>query len=284
MDLAKAISVIVTLGLIAPAAAAPSAMTAPNLPEASAAEIDLPVLLVMAADYCRKLESAVLDFICLEEIEEAFDRTLDRPELRTGRAIRKATRTLIYDYQCVRTGGRLKEQRRLLRENGRPRDEADAALRTAFIVYETPLIGPVGMFGDRVRPHFDYAVAGKEEFRGKPVIVVEAVPKRDATADQALYGKAWIDPLNGDIVRIEWNPNRVGRYEVFEGRGKKYGREPRLTLTSEFGTAKNGLRFPTRFVFEEAYVDGHGRAAVRSTTTVTYRSFKFFTVQVDVGS
>jgi len=57
---------------------------------------------------------------------------------------------------------------------------------------------------------------------------------------------------------------------------------PRITLTSEFAVEKNGLRFPSRLVAEEAYLNDRGRTFVRSTTAVAYKDFKFFTVEVDV--
>ena len=65
-------------------------------------------------------------------------------------------------------------------------------------------------------------------------------------------------------------------------RGEEYGLEPKLTLTSEFEVAKNGLRFPTLFVVEEAYLAKSGRSLIRSTTTVNYTDFKFFTVEVEI--
>ena len=40
-------------------------------------DINLPELLDAAADYCRRLEGAALDFVCLEKIAEIFDPRLD---------------------------------------------------------------------------------------------------------------------------------------------------------------------------------------------------------------
>jgi hypothetical protein len=44
----------------------------------------------------------------------------------------------------------------------------------------------------------------------------------------------------------------------------------------------HGIRFPSRFSIEEAYLDSGGKKFVRSETTVVYRDFKFFTVEVEV--
>jgi hypothetical protein len=288
------------------------AMTVPGLPAAGhagpagdqvkkdvGADVDLPALLAKAAEYCRKLNGAALYFICLEEIIETIDPSLDvkkplapmpqwfdvSPRGRTAvvtTSVRKIKHTLLYDYQCVREKGETTERRTLLRENKKELNEPNASLKTTIIVYEMPLFGPAGMFGERVQPHFDYAVVGREKFERKPVVIVQAVPKPDAPPGKDLYGKAWIDPASGDIVKIEWSPSRVGHFEVFKERGEKFKLEPRLTLTSVFEVAKNGLRFPTRLLAEEAYLNSRGRAFVRSTTVVTYKDFKFFTVEVDV--
>lgn len=53
-------------------------------------------------------------------------------------------------------------------------------------------------------------------------------------------------------------------------------------MVSEFQAEKNGLRFPTQLYIEEAYLDKRGRPFVRSKTTVTYKDFKFFTVEVEI--
>jgi hypothetical protein len=71
-----------------------------------------------------------------------------------------------------------------------------------------------------------------------------------------------------------------GRREVFDKRGERYQRTPRLTIVSEFSTEKNGIRFPSHLVVEEAYVSKSGHAFVRSKTDVSYTDFKFFTVEV----
>ena len=99
---------------------------------------------------------------------------------------------------------------------------------------------------------------------------------------QNLFGKAWVDPATGEILKIEWDESRVGRYEIFRERGEKYKLKPRITVITEFSVAKNGLRFPTKAFYEEAYLNERGRKFVRSETTVEYADFKFFTVEVEI--
>ena len=260
---------------------------------------DLDALLVKAAAYSRKLEGAALDFICLEEIVETIDPSLDfkkplvplsqwsgSPDGRRVVILRmpiwKAKRKLLYDYQCIRDNGKMTERRTLLQEDEKRMNEPDAKLKTTVILYETPLLGPAGLFSERAQPYFDYAVVGREKFERKLVVIVEAIPKPDAPPAKELYGKAWIEPESGEIVKIEWSANRIGHYEIFEKRGEIFGLRPRLTLTSEFEIEKDGLRFPSRLIAEEAYLNARGRVFVRSTTAVTYKDFKFFTVEVAI--
>ena len=291
------VSAIVVSGLPATALAGPRSGQAKK---ETVAEVDLPSLLAKAAEYCRKLNGAALYFICLEEIVETINPSLDvkkplvpltqwvggspsgQTQVITTTSVRKIKHSLLYDYQCIRDKGETTERRTLLQENKKKLDEQNAPLKTTIIAYEMPLFGPAGIFGERVQPQFDYTVVGREKFEKKPVVIVQAVPKPDAPPGKDLYGKAWIEPASGDIVKIEWSPSRVGHFEIFKERGEKFKLEPRLTLSSEFEVAKNGLRFPTRFVAEEAYLNARGRAFVRSTTVVTYKDFKFFTVEVDV--
>ena len=289
---------LVTVGMIISAIAV-SSLPTDQIKKEAVADVDLTALLAKAAEYCRKLNGAALYFVCLEEIVETIDPSLDlkKPLAPLGQwtgfpgserqftattSFRKIKHTLLYDYQCIRDKGETTERRTLLREDRKKLNEPNAALKTMIIAYEMPLFGPAGIFGERVKPHFDYAIVGREKFEQKPVVVIQAIPKPDAPPRTELYGKAWIDPLSGDIVKIEWSPSRIGHYKEFEKLGEKFGLKPRLTLTSKFEVAKNGLRFPTRLMVEEAYLNARGRAFIRSTTQVTYKDFKFFTVEVDV--
>ncbi len=259
--------------------------------------VDLSSLLGRAAEYCRKLESAALDFVCREEVTERINLALDGPaaykaikswtvldreRMLAPREPPKVKMSCIYDYQCVRSGDKIREKRTLLEENGKKKNEPNATLKTTVGTYRNALLGPVGLFSPRILNEYDYSIAGTDKFDRKPVVIVEAVPRIEALEAMNLYGKAWIDPATGDILKIEWNEKRVGNYEIFEARGKRYDRTPRITLRSEFSAEKNGIRFPTKLFIEEAYLNKRGRAFIRSETTIIYTDFKFFTVEVEI--
>lgn len=289
-----------------PFAGHPPAQQKPATQAAPAPDLPLAVLLERAAEYSRRLEGAAFDFVCREEIRETIDPALDarsRPQgsrvttdpggitvlpkflggpTVTVSTVRKVKRTFVYDYQCVRAGRAIREVRTLLEENGKRKNVPNAELATSVVVFANALLGPVGLFAERLKSDYVYSVAGAEKVGQVRALVIDAKPRPGAPATRNLYGKAWVDPATGDILRIEWSENRVGRFDVFERRGQLFKRTPRLVIRSEFEVEKNGLRFPTRLVVEEAYLKESGKAFVRSTTEVVYKDFKFFSVEYEI--
>jgi hypothetical protein len=262
-------------------------------------EVDLPALLDKLTAYAGRLENVVLDFVCREEIAEKIDYFLDAQASSPlvdvwsyygpgstvfigGRIPKVVKNSYVYDYQCLRKDRIVKESRTLLEENRTKKNEPNAALKTAVFVYGNALMGPVGVFADRFRPLYSYKLAGRDKIDKKQVVIVEAVPAVDETELRTLYGKAWVDPATADILKIEWSERRVGRYDIFRERADRYKLKPRITIRSELRTETNGIRFPNVLSLEEAYVNARGRAAVRSETSVTYKDFKFFTVEVEI--
>jgi hypothetical protein len=266
-------------------------------PALPSSQPQLPALLAKAAEYCRKLESSAFDFVCREEISETIDPNLDiarkspppNPGSKTyaGPTVvvswaKKIKHRFVYDYQCVRAGGTIREMRTLLEENGKKKVVPNATLATSVVVFGTALLGPIGLFGERFQPDYDFAIAGEEKIGKTRVLVIDAMPKPGAPASRNLYGKAWVDPLTGDIHKIEWSESRIGRFEIFEKRGQLYNRKPRLVIRSEFSAEKNGIRFPSRLSVEEAYLKESGKAFIRSKTEVVYKDFKFLTVEFKI--
>jgi hypothetical protein len=265
-----------------------------------AARFDLQDFLEKAAAYCEKLEKAHLNFVCEEEIDERVDPALDprpapssqeggsrvtgatRPPVVPRWNIRESKRTFLYDYQCIRAAGQVQETRTLLKENGEKRNEPQATLATSTFVYANVLQGPVGIFAARFQGVHDYRVTGTDKVDDRPVVTIEAVPKPGLPESSNLYGQAWVDNETADILKVEWSEKRVGHLDIFAQRAKALGREPRITIRSEFRTERNGIRFPSSLFIEEAYVSASGRPFVRSTTRVTYKNFRFFTVEVEV--
>jgi len=297
----KLVSVVLLAGLPVIAAAYYASASPADRPQVPTerqerAPVDLESLLKKASDYCRKLEGAALDFVCREEIEEMINPALDNPPPPYSSDVnrvfggypglitnpKKIKNAYVYDYQCIRLAGKISETRVLLEDNGEKKNEPNAKLKTEVFIYGTATLGPVGLFAERFQKYYHFAIAGSDVVDKRPVIVVNAVPVPGAPPTTNLYGKAWMDPETAEILKIEWSEARVGHYEIFEKRGQRFVRKPRVTLRSEFLVKKNGVCFLSRLFIEEAYLDNQGRAFVRSETDVKYTDFKFFTVEVDV--
>ncbi len=265
-----------------------------------ASEIDLPGLLQKAAVYCLKLESSILDFFCREEVEETIDLTLEAEKpgaaldewrylsgrnvgtkfISAGR-VKKFKNSFVYDYQCLRADRVITEKRTLLREGAEARNEPDAKLKLSGFVYYKNLLSPINLFGERSQPDYEYNIVGREKFEKRRVLVVEAKLKADLPERRCLSGKAWVDPATADILKMELIQEPTGGLEIFAKRESQYKRKLRLTLRTEFRAEKNGIRFPSRIVIEEAYLNNQGRAFIRSKTEVKYKDFKFFTVATE---
>ena len=287
----------------APAEAAPPQQ--PSRSSAPPASLPLDTLLAKAAEYCRRLESSAFDLVCREEIRETIDPKLDTSQKAVrpvpGSAndfgpgapsylgptlvistVRKVKHSFVYDYQCVRAGRTIREARTQLEENGKRKIVPDAALRTSMAAFGAAFLGPVGLFGEHVQPGYDFAIAGRDRIGDIPVVIIDVKPRPGAPDTRNLYGQAWVDPATGEILKTEWSESRVGRSDVFEKRGELFKRTPRLVNLSEFSAEKNGIRFPSRLYFEEAYLRESGQAFIRSKTEVVYKDFRFFKVEFEV--
>jgi hypothetical protein len=142
---------------------------------------NLDEILQREAEYCRRLELAALEFVCLEDITEKIDQSKDINLIKwrspRDRPPTSVKRTFLYDFQFIRKGGSIKETRTLLKQNGRDAEVKDAELETANFVYKNAVLAPVGIFGDRWREAFDYKISGEATFGGRSCLIISVVPK-----------------------------------------------------------------------------------------------------------
>jgi hypothetical protein len=256
----------------------------------------LALLLSKAKAYCLRLETAALDFTCIEKIaERTYAMRLEAPDVvvpntsvggtGVGYSYKPAKmpyyeNTYVYDYQFVRRGAFKTEKRVLLEENGRKKKEREAELTTATIRVQNALFGPIGLVGESAQSGHDYRIVDEETVKGKTVVIVEAVPK-PGLERQHCYGRIWIREADGSIARIAWDQASVGNFQVVQARAREYRAEPQLTSLTEYGMEKNGLRFPSKDTTEEAYIKS-GQKYVQALTTILYMDYRFFTVETAV--
>jgi len=244
-------------------------------------------VLKTAAGYCRGLSEASLDFVCREDVRERLSgvvfpgqlESLGPPHIgvKSSTVIKDQVHDWVYDYQLVRKEGWAAETRVLLEENGEPRHEENAALQTRRFEHKFIVLGPVGLFGDEAQSRHNYLVAQETEMEGEPVLVIDVRPKGSETS--SLYGKAWMRPRDGAVLKVEWEPASMRNYAKIEAFARANRAKPQVRFTSEYAVEKNGLRFPSSYEVVETYRRS-GETVTASRTSIAYKDYKFFEVKV----
>lgn len=243
-----------------------------SLPKEKEGSINLSQILKKTAEYCKRLDKVSLHFICNEEIKERiYYRFYFRSFFREN--------SYVYDYQLVRKNNTIKEQRVLIEENGEPKHEENAELKTKRFWHKYVIFGPIGLLGESQQQNHDYSVKKEEKFEGEKCFVIEVVPKFPSKA-RYLFGKAWVRQSDCSIMKVEWNQESMGNIDRIEKEGEKVGAKPRITFVSEYAYEKNGIRFPSKYFVKEDYVR-RTRNKV-SETIVVYKDYKFFIVETEV--
>lgn len=244
-------------------------------------------VLKSAKDYCDRLSRAALDFVCVEEIRE---RTRDRRGTVPQPSSRLTTvpgwkddvteHTYLYDYQFISKGGKNTEKRILLEVDGIKRKSDDAALLTNSFFYQNVLFGPVDLLAESRQIFYRYLLKGRDVIGGERTFVIDAVPV-SWLSGETNQGQVWLRENDSSIMKIVWDMKSLKQFAVIDETARRYKSVPQITQVTEFELEKNGVRFPSRFSIEEAYIDKKGKKFVKSNITVVYRNYRFFTVEID---
>ncbi|MEN6561122.1 MAG: hypothetical protein ABFD52_10145 [Acidobacteriota bacterium] len=239
--------------------------------------------LAQAGDYCARLARASIDFVCLEEVTERIqERNPVYPASAFGRPGWRndvVEHQYLYDYQFVTEDGQRTEKRRVLKIDGIKRKDEAADLDTLTFLYKNVLFGAVDLLDETRQGFYRYALKGREMMDGQPALVIEATAAPGLAVD-VHRGTVWLRESDAAILKIVWNGASLERNAAIRMTAKEFKGAPQILQVTEFGLEKNGVRFPTRFAVEEAYITKRGRKVVRSTMDAVYRDYKFFTVEV----
>lgn len=236
-----------------------------------AEQAKLAEILKRCAEYCERLENSSLFFVCKERIKEVGYHPT-----------RGATNVYVYDYQLIRKDNKIKENRILIEENGLKKHIKDARLKTRFFYHKNILFGPYGLLSESRQRHYEYKIIKERRYMGKKAVVIEAVPK-SIQVSKDLYGKIWVAKADSSILKIEWNPRSMENFNLIEARAKTMGATPEIKMIAEYGFEKSGIRFPSEFSIIEDYKRQRFLYRIlRSKTTVSYKDYKFFTVETRV--
>lgn len=271
----------------------------------STSSTKLDVLLNHCAAYCERLQEAVLDYVCQEEITEELIYKLRTRGFRTTELVSlHQANHYLYDYQLIRKGRNFIEKRVLREENEQRRHVENASLKTRRFHHRGVIFGPIGLLSRPQQSYFAYQLLGKDKFQGNECLILEARPKPGIKI-KYLYGKLWIRERDGSILKIEWTQQSLQNIETVNKIPQSLGAQARIKFASEYGFEKSGLRFPSHYYVEERYffpspskfiiVDKEGwqkhtrplligpqKELLFSRVTVRYRDYRFFTVETKV--
>ena len=258
-------------------------------------------------EYCQRLERAALDFVCMEEVSEKLDSSREKQEAdvrvdpritsgvggvgRMGMSGRpmtfnpsappRSSHQYVFDYQFVRQQGQVKENRVLLEKDGKKAKPKEQLPQMTVFSCSEILLMPLKLLDEKVSEYYDYRLLREDELGGVKVWVLEVSPR--LSIKSYLGGRLWIGQQDSSVLRIEWDPTTFGHYDAIRQNAAQYKEAPAVSSYTDFGVAKNGLRFPSLDYTEEAYVDAGGKKFVRSETKVIYRDYKFFTVETETN-
>jgi TonB family protein len=254
-------------------------------------------LMARIADYCSKLENAVLHFFCREKIEEKLNPSRQFVEIWTGNhdPFEKGPwgawaasdggsgekNSFTYDYQVIQKDGRIQERRILLEENGRALRDEGAYPKTKRFYINKAIYGPIGLLAQEEQPFYYYGLLGDETIKGRQAFVIEIRPKKPSSA-KPIYGKVWVDKKDASILKMSIEAESLAGYERISADYESRGIKPMISIEIDYGFEKNGLRFPSHITLKEAYSDPKEGQAKMSEMKVDYDKYKFFKVGTEV--
>ena len=188
----------------------------------------------------------------------------------------------IYDYQLIKKGNLIKENRILLEENGEMKNEKDAPLKTKRFYSKRSVFGPIGLLSRKGQELYEYELTKREKENGREAYLIEVRPKsKEGGKIHSSFGKVWIDRENFSILKIEVQKESIKGYDQLKDAAKREQVIPEIMDIHFYGVEKNGVRFPSKTVIEENY-RAMTKIIKKSRTVVEYKDYRFFTVDVDV--
>jgi len=258
--------------------------------------IVLEEILQRCALNCEILENAALFYVCNEKVKEEI---VIKQEIRIGTNITPAVKEInsyIYDYQLIRKGDKFEENRILIEEDGKKKSIKEASMKTKRFFSERSIYGPVGFLNKDSQKQYNYKLLKEDKIDERKAYVIEAVPTKKMK-EKPNYGKLWVDQENFSVLKIEIaQDSLVGFEEVRKkiqeqlGSRRRVGRykvTPIFKIVHHYGVVKNGIRFPSKTIFEESYTIYSGKLKRsyiydRSSVTIKYYDYRFFIVDTKV--
>jgi TonB family protein len=281
---------------------------APTDSRASAQE-ELRKILDRGAEYCRKLGGAALDFVCEETIKEIQynirAESITEQKKHWYRIVKRTKKAVIgvmwgsqqlwdpwgtekkqyvCDYQLIRKGDLIKEQRIVLEENGRKITDQKKLLEEKRFSMLRPLFAAIRLLSKDRQPLFNYRILEEERVQGKEVCVIEAVPKFKDVGEVD-YAKIWVDKMDFQILKTEIEGVPIEGFETILKEATQLNIKPESKITHHYQVEKKGILFPSSSKVRIAYPPlkpiQRFLHRMRLKIDMDYDKFKFFTVETD---
>jgi hypothetical protein len=184
-----------------------------------------------------------------------------------------------FDYQLIKKGDELQEQRLPLKKSKRKKGgstEPDVRYRAQYLVY-----GPVGFLSRYWQDYFDYEIVGEENVGETQAAVIKATPKPD-NEENRNFARVRIDEKDGSVLQIEWEPESILDFEGKTVRAQEEELETAVVWNVAYGIEKNGVRFPSRQHIQEFLVTEDKKRYIRNEITTDFADYKFFVVETEI--
>ncbi len=266
---------------------------------------DLRRILTGCAEYCRKLADSALFFICEETIKETHHQLKHSQELNNiyfkheetifespdgMKAVlvrrvqimdpnRTERKTFTCDYQLIKKGESIEQQRIVLKEDGRVLTDRTKRLEEKRYAVLKPIFAALQVLAPDRQSRFDFRLLGEERIRGRDVYILEAVPK-SGNADGVLSAKLWVEQSDFRILKSEITGVPIDGYEDVLKDCIFLNIEPDFVTTHEYRIERNGVFFPESSSVKVGYRGlVRGRPVSKLKTDLSYGKYKFFTVE-----
>jgi len=245
-------------------------------------------ILNKTADYCERVKRIALYYVCMENTKDKIffyrssrsikESPYGESEIVPSRSLTlKRTRNYSYsfDYQLIKQGEELKEQRIPLKKK-KKKAELDVRYSAKYLVY-----GPVGFLSRYWQDYFDYEITGEERIGETLATVIKAMPKAN-NEENRNFARMWINEKDGSILQIEWEPESILDYEGKTIRSLSEELETAVVWKVTYGIEKNRVRFPSRQHIQEFLVAEAKKRYIRNEIITVFQNYKFFVVDTEI--
>jgi len=264
---------------------------------------ELRTVLEKSDEYCQKLTSASLYYVCTEKITEISRQVMEKTgglirglghDSRTGKETMEATFTYaalgnrqksecLYDYQLVRKEGKVEERRVLLEKDGRKITGQNPPQPAIRLYSLKPIYVPAWILSSDQRSIFSYEFSKGERVGGKEVYVIEVKPRMSESGDLK-GGRIWLDKSSYRVLKAEVRTTLLPGCEPFLHECAMNHWKPLFTSIHYYEIEKNGILYPSRSVIRIEYDKMVSpKRDVKYSANIRYGRYRFFTVETEAG-